>query len=89
MWPMINKEDLLQTKMMLQLLKARGRNPPPEFAAADIEAMALGLHTEGLQSDYLHAHVMMMNGTTTAGEYGRLVDWDDDPNTFNLLRMRK
>lgn len=78
MWPLINQEDLLQSKMMLLLLNSRGRNPPASFAAADWEAMHVGQVTEGLNPPYLHGYTMILNGAKTAEEYGKIVKWGYD-----------
>jgi hypothetical protein len=56
-------------------LKARGRNPPHAFAAANFDAMHVGQITEGLNPPYLDKFTMILNGATTAEEYGKLVPW--------------
>ncbi|KAK0636134.1 hypothetical protein B0T17DRAFT_518203 [Bombardia bombarda] len=38
-WPYINQEDLSGSKPFLLLLNARGRHPPPSFAAADLRSL--------------------------------------------------
>ncbi|PYI13227.1 hypothetical protein BO99DRAFT_407669 [Aspergillus violaceofuscus CBS 115571] len=42
-WLHIKQEDLLSPKALLLFLNARGRNPPSNFAATDMDAMHLGL----------------------------------------------
>ncbi|KAF4969542.1 hypothetical protein FSARC_3225 [Fusarium sarcochroum] len=75
MWPYINQEDLSQPKLMLLLLNARGRHPPPAFAAADNDAMHLGMVTKALIAIFFNEHTMVLHGATTAEEYGKPVDW--------------
>ncbi|OOQ91406.1 hypothetical protein PEBR_00543 [Penicillium brasilianum] len=60
--PFINQEDLLKTKTLSLLLNARGRRPPSHFAAADIDAMHLGLVTKAIVPSFLSQYVMVLNG---------------------------
>ncbi|CAG1973305.1 unnamed protein product [Fusarium graminearum] len=89
MWPCINQEDLLQPRMMLLLLNARGRNPPPVFAAVDNNAMHLGLVTKALVPAFLNEHTMILHGAATANDYGKLLDWDSHPDAFDWMNTRK
>ncbi|KAI9368491.1 hypothetical protein BJX61DRAFT_550398 [Aspergillus egyptiacus] len=74
MWPCINQEDLLDTKALPLLLNARGRHPPSHFAAADIDAMHLGLVTKAFVPIFLDEHVMILNGfAENTRDYGLLV----------------
>lgn len=43
MWPNINVADLSKSQTLLLFFNARGRTPPYDFAAADSEAMHIGL----------------------------------------------
>ncbi|KAL4886219.1 hypothetical protein BJY04DRAFT_229337 [Aspergillus karnatakaensis] len=89
-WPYINQEDLVKTKTLLLLLKSRGRHLLSEFAAADNEAMRLGKVTQGLIPIFLNEHVMILNGFTThSSEYGKLLEWNDHPEAFELMMSRK
>ncbi|KAL7805289.1 hypothetical protein V8C44DRAFT_352215 [Trichoderma aethiopicum] len=72
MWPYINQEDLAQTQPLLLLLNARARYLPSSFAAADIEAMHLGIVTEAIERIFLNEHTMILHGVTLAKEYGKL-----------------
>ncbi|KAJ0421360.1 hypothetical protein BJY00DRAFT_323347 [Aspergillus carlsbadensis] len=73
MWPHINREDLSDARPLLLLLNARGRNPPSAFAAADIDAMHLGLTSKAIIPIFLNEHVLMLNGfTENTHEYGKL-----------------
>ncbi|KAM0228243.1 hypothetical protein ACHAPO_010891 [Fusarium lateritium] len=78
MWPQINQEDLLQPKMMLLLLNARGRNIPPVFAAADWSAMHVGQFTQGLSPPFIDQFTMVLNGATTPEQYGEMLSWSKD-----------
>ncbi|KAM0297086.1 hypothetical protein ACHAPM_009955 [Fusarium culmorum] len=89
MWPCINQEDLLQPRMMLLLLNARGRNPPPVFAAVDNNAMHLGKVAKALVPDFLNEHTMILHGAATANDYGKLLDWDSHPDAFDWMHIRK
>ncbi|KAH7191202.1 hypothetical protein DER44DRAFT_794629 [Fusarium oxysporum] len=89
MWPYINQEDLSQPKLMLLLLNARGRHPPPAFAAADNDAMHLGKVTKALVPIFLNLHTMVLHGATTAEGYGKLLDWDSHPDAFDWMHTRK
>ncbi|KAI1659783.1 hypothetical protein F4813DRAFT_401361 [Daldinia decipiens] len=73
--PQINQEDLLKPKTLLLLLNARGRNSPPEFAAADFEAMNLGLATNNMRSIFL-------TGYTMWSEHSDARDWANTRKKF-------
>jgi hypothetical protein len=64
MWPYINQEDLLKPRALLLLLNARGRHHPCEFAAADIDAMHLGLVSIALVPLFLNGYTMILHGAT-------------------------
>ncbi|KAM0417459.1 hypothetical protein ACHAPT_012521 [Fusarium lateritium] len=89
MWPYINQEDLTQPKVMPLFLNSRGRHPPPTFASADMASVHLGLASRSLVAIYLNEHVMVLNGATTAEEYGKLVAWADHPDAFEWMHTRK
>lgn len=89
MWPDINQEDLSQPKIMPLLLNTRGRHPPPTFAAADNDAVHLGLISKAVVPIFLNEHVMVLNGATTADEYGKLIAWKDHPDAFDWMRTQK
>ncbi|KAI1757942.1 hypothetical protein F4782DRAFT_475780 [Xylaria castorea] len=88
-WPHINQDDLLKPKTLLLLLNARGRNPPNCFAAADFEGMHLGLVSKNLTPVFLNCYTMVLHGAREAGEYGRLLLWDDHPDAFDWMVSRK
>ncbi|KAI0903681.1 hypothetical protein F4823DRAFT_617631 [Ustulina deusta] len=87
-WPHINQDDLLKPKTLLLLLNARGRNPPTSFAAADFESMHLGLVSKNLTAVFLNGHTMVLHGARDAGEYGKLLSWDDHPDAFDWMVSR-
>ncbi|RMJ15126.1 hypothetical protein BHE90_002696 [Fusarium euwallaceae] len=89
MWPYINQEDLSQPKVMPLLLNSRGRHPPPAFAAADNDAVHLGLVSRALVPIFLNQYVLILHGATTAEEYGKLISWDDHPDAFDWMHTRK
>ncbi|KAI0449642.1 hypothetical protein F5B21DRAFT_493527 [Xylaria acuta] len=88
-WPHINQDDLLKPKTLPLLLNARGRHPPNCFAAADFESMHLGLVSKNLSAVYLNCYTMVLHGARDAGEYGRLLSWDDHPDAFDWMVSRK
>ncbi|KDN64659.1 hypothetical protein CSUB01_04297 [Colletotrichum sublineola] len=88
-WPFINQEDLLKPKNLLLLLNARGRHHPCEFAAADNEAMHLGLVTKKIVPVFLNGHAMVMNGAYDAESYGKLLAWEDHPDCFDWMHTRR
>ncbi|KAL4898932.1 hypothetical protein BDW74DRAFT_164223 [Aspergillus multicolor] len=90
LWPYINQEDLSDTRRLLLLLNARGRHPPSYFAAADNDAMHLGIVTGAIVPCFLNEYTMIMNGMTdNSHEYGKLVSWDDEPDAFDWLHTQK
>lgn len=72
MWPYINIEDLTKPTSFLLLLNARGRSPPPEFAAADANAMKLGSANGAIKSAALEGYVLCLTGQDKQN-YGKLV----------------
>ncbi|KAF4989774.1 hypothetical protein FDECE_14598 [Fusarium decemcellulare] len=89
MWPHVNQEDLSQTKPLLLLLNARGRHFPSSFAAADCEAMHIGLVTRAITPIFLNEYTMILNGVTSVEEYGALLDWDSHEDAFDWMHTRK
>ncbi|EME42787.1 hypothetical protein DOTSEDRAFT_176085 [Dothistroma septosporum NZE10] len=89
MWPFINQEDLTKPRTLLLFLNARGRNPPSDFAAADFEAMHIGVIKHAISATFLNEYVMLFNGKTAESEYGQLLSWDDHPDAFQWLHTRK
>ncbi|KAM5354070.1 hypothetical protein ACJ41O_000720 [Fusarium nematophilum] len=89
MWPYVNQEDLSQTKSLLLLLNARGRNLPSSFAAADCEAMHLGIVTKAITPIFLNQYTLILHGVTSADEYGKLLSWDDHEDAFDWMQNRK
>lgn len=89
-WPYINQEDLLtRPKTLLLLLNARGGHPPCDFAAADGDATRLGKVTQATRDIFLNEYVMILNGTNSPREYGKLLAWDDHPDAFYWMTSRK
>lgn len=89
MFPYINKEDLAKPKTLLLLLNSRGRHPLCAFAAADNDAMHLGLVLGAVQPVYLNQYVVILNGATEVDKYGKLLAWDDHPDAFDWMFSRK
>ncbi|OTA79577.1 hypothetical protein M434DRAFT_402053 [Hypoxylon sp. CO27-5] len=89
MWPHVNQEDLSQPKTLPLLLNARGRHHPSEFSGADFEAMHLGHVTRAIVPIFLNEHTMIINGATTAQDYGELVAWEDNPDACEWMCTRK
>lgn len=90
MWPYINLEDLLKSKVLfLLLLNSRGRNKPDAFAQADLNACRFGRITSALVPAFLNEHVMMFTGRDTPETYGELVAWTDHPEAFHWLSSQR
>lgn len=90
MWPYVNQEDLLNTKALPLLLNSRGRHPPSHFAAADMDAMHLGLVSKAIVPIFLNCHVLILNGMTeNTRDYGQLVAWEDHPDAFDWMHKQK
>jgi hypothetical protein len=90
MWPHINQEDLSDTRALLLLLNARGRNPPSAFAGADIDVIHFGMAGRVINPIFLNGHVIMLNGfTENTHEYGKLLSCDDDPDASDWYCTQK
>lgn len=68
--PYVNQEDLAKPETFLLLLNSRGKNHPSVFAAADGQAMHIGLVTMAVVPIFLNCYVMILNGMTQEEEYG-------------------
>jgi hypothetical protein len=71
------------------LLNARGRHGPCDFAAADVEAMRLGISSKVLVISKLTSHVMVLNGAVGPDEYGKLVAMNEHPDARDWLLKQK
>ncbi|KAI0145568.1 hypothetical protein GGR57DRAFT_506762 [Xylariaceae sp. FL1272] len=69
MWPHVNLEDLGAGITMLQLLNARGRNSPAEFASPDHLSLQLGRQTNCLPEVTYCGGVVSMQ-SFVPGQYG-------------------
>ncbi|KAL8405188.1 hypothetical protein RB594_009913 [Gaeumannomyces avenae] len=65
MWPQVNQEDLCKPRNLSLLLNSRGRHHPSNFAAADGDAMHIGIVTMNLTPIFLNEYVMVLNGVAT------------------------
>lgn len=83
LWPYINLEDLVQSKILLLFLNSRGRNLPERFAFADFEAVHLGIVSQAIQRPFLNGYTMLLSGQTVAENYGKVVAWDDHDRAFD------
>ncbi|KAL9109591.1 MAG: hypothetical protein Q9227_005771 [Pyrenula ochraceoflavens] len=88
MYPHINLEDLAKAKTLLLFLRARARNPPDVFAAADEETAHLGYVSKAIIPIFLNQYTMYLTGRKTPATYGELVAWDDDNEAFNDMNTR-
>ncbi|KAK4234779.1 hypothetical protein C8A03DRAFT_46958 [Achaetomium macrosporum] len=88
-WPYINQEDLLKPKTLLLMLNSRGRHQPCDFAAADGEAIHLGMITKAIVPIFLNCHVVALNGMTSPEDYGKLIAWEDHEDAFDWFITRK
>ncbi|KAI1470128.1 uncharacterized protein F4812DRAFT_315322 [Daldinia caldariorum] len=87
--PQINQEDLIKPRPFLLLLKARGHNPPPEFASVDFSSMSLGVITKAIEIVMMPNHFMALNGASNADEYGKLLEISKCPDASEWLRTGK
>lgn len=87
MWPYINQDDLSKPRTLLLLLNARGRHHPTDFAAADGEAIHLGLVSKAIVPVFLNEYTMLLNGKK-GDEYGKLLSWNDHEDAFDWMFTR-
>ncbi|PWY93426.1 hypothetical protein BO94DRAFT_563841 [Aspergillus sclerotioniger CBS 115572] len=78
MWPHVNLEDLLNPKLLLIFLNARGRHPPHAFIQADWASVDFGRATTNIIRALMENHVMIFTGRTTPDTYGEFVQCDND-----------
>ncbi len=92
MWPYVNQEDLTKPRTLLIFLNTRGRNHPSRFAAADREAMHIGMVTQAIVPDFLNTYIVILNGISDRQmdrDYGKLVQWEDRPDAFDWMATRR
>lgn len=70
-------------------MNSRGRHPPANFAAADLESIHLGIVSFAIKHAFLNEHVMLFTGHNDASSYGKLLHWDDHPEAFDWLMNRR
>ena len=73
LWPHINLEDLAQSRPLLLLLNAKGRNLPHHFAHAHFEAIHVGHISGKIIPAFLNENTMLLHGQTTAKTYGKFL----------------
>lgn len=82
--PYLNVEDLVRGRTLLLLLNSRGRHDPQMFSHADHEAAHLGLLCAAIRLPFLNEYTMVLDGTTV-DSYGKLISWDEDKDSFELM----
>lgn len=87
MWPYINQQDLSKPRTLLLMLNSRKAHPSA-FAAADGEAMHMGIVSKAVIPIFLNEYTMILNGVEDRSEYGRLLSWDDHPDAFDWMYRR-
>lgn len=75
-WPFVNEEDLTKPRALLHFLNARGRTPPSEFAASDLEAMQYGILAKAVVPLLSCGYIMLFRGKNSPGTYGQLLDYN-------------
>ncbi|KAJ2984130.1 hypothetical protein NQ176_g179 [Zarea fungicola] len=80
------QRDQVKTRPLLLLLNSRGRHHPSKFAGADWDAMSFGRVANALRPVFLNGFVMVIHPSEEAGEYGRLLSWDDHPDAFEWMQ---
>jgi hypothetical protein len=86
-WPHINLEDLLNPKLLLIFLNARGRYPPYAFTGADFDSVRFAVATSRFPHPFLERYMMMFFGRNTPEMYGELMplaEDEDDPFGWNI-----
>jgi hypothetical protein len=83
MCPYINQEDLVKPHSLLLFMSSRGRSHPANFAAADLEAMHLGISLKYLRTGHLPHLVMMF----TERQYGIPVPIDASRDASEQRRL--
>jgi len=76
LWPSINLEDLVKGPTFLILLNARGRNDPNVFAAADGEAIRIGIVSLATVPIFTPKYAMILRGQKKVETYGKVASWE-------------
>lgn len=73
-WPYINQEKLLTTKILPMLLNSRGRHHPSNLTAVDFGATNMGMVSKAARFTFLENYTMIINGLIeNIKDYGKLV----------------
>lgn len=59
------------------------------FAAADREAMFLGISMKTLLPAVLSEHIVLLNGVQNRADYGRLVSFNEEPDASAWIHTRR
>jgi hypothetical protein len=78
-FPYINQEDIVKPRSLLLLLSSRDKHHPAKFAAADLEAMHLGVSMKYIGAGDLPEYVMIFTNHKQTARYGDLVRIDASP----------
>ncbi|RAL13726.1 uncharacterized protein BO97DRAFT_449852 [Aspergillus homomorphus CBS 101889] len=90
MWPYINQEDLSTNNALPLLLNARGLHSPSHFAAADLQAMQLGIKSNAIVPIFLDKHIIILNGfVENDRKYGELICWSGNPTASMWMEKKK
>lgn len=74
-WPHINLEDLVEAKLFLLLLNARGRLSPHVFAHAEMLSFNLGRQYDKITQNVVLGHTMFLADGMDEQTFGPLVPW--------------
>ncbi|KAK5720429.1 hypothetical protein LTR17_014986 [Elasticomyces elasticus] len=85
LWPDFNLEDFVKPRILLLILKARGRHEPCLFYRSDIDACSVGYAVNGIEEPWLNRHGMVFVDRHDAVSYGELVAWTDKTSAFKLM----
>lgn len=85
LYPLINQEDLTNTRPLLLFLNARGHNHPAAFAMADARQTDIARKLRAVVPPFLDGHTMLFRNYTSAAKYGQIVSWQENPQAQNWL----
>lgn len=82
---LINQEDMTKPDTLLLLLSSRARHLPSEFATMDIGSLSVEASSLKSRMEPLWHHTMLLNSITDPKQYGKIVSWEDVPESYDWL----
>jgi len=86
LWPDINQEDLLRSRILPIFLDARRKNSPSTFWISDVALCNVAYAANAIEEPYLNRHAMLFKDDNSPRSYGELVSWTNEESALQLIK---